>query len=494
MNNSKKLIAVRFIVAAIILFFCALFVFLFMKIDVTGHLFKEKRFVRVASVSNLSKYLEDLNAREYNVQERPKVDIYQVKKETNKVNNYDKTIFKFINIIKKKREHKEPLRNIESSPQGVIQNKTNEDSKTAIKKIQDYYDRGIYNKNSWIIIDEDLDGYGFNFYFDEKGKLKYDTVTPDYRIVDSCGREIDDNLVPIIYVIKSESAIVASNSDLVHTGSAISQVIITEGVALKERSKFYDNKMNRKVVDYIDSSLRFKKTTNGTICNGSKWKGVSSLKDDGGYVIFNNPENNFNKIIGKISTQYDGDDDAETYSTLYVYDADLYETYKGLDRTIEPLYETSSFNYTEPLSFNFTFYRTVKRLRFQIETYGYKKHRTCYLKNLRYGFNNAKYKEELEDAKDNEAYVEYLKDLGLYETGEDMLAQLKLLEEDSQSDYLEYRDFDDMDLYEDIDTTDYEYDMDNMQEEINKRTGPAFDDYLRGLKNYWEIKYGPGYK
>ena len=272
-------------------------------------------------------------------------------------------------------------------------------------------------------------------------------------------------------------------------------IILGKGVTLKKKSAFYDNQMNRNVIDYIDTSLRFKKTTNGTIYDGSKWKSVSSLRDDGGYVIFNNPKNNFNKVVGKIATQKISEkDDIDTYATLYVYDADLYELYRGYEDLLEPLYETSAFNYSEPLDFSFTFYRTVKRLRFQIEASGDSKLRTCYLKDLRYGFNKAKYKEELEEAKEREEYIAYMKELGIYQSEDEMLAELKLLEEDSTSDYLEYEDFNDIDIYDNVDLSDYDRNIDKEQRAIDRRTGPAFDEYLRSLKNYWEIEYGPGFE
>ena len=346
-----------------------------------------------------------------------------------------------------------------------------------------------------MLIDYDLDGYGFNYYFNDKGKLSVDTVTPDYRIVDAYGRELDEDLEPILYKVEISSVSEIETEPTVKYGFTSDGIILSPGVTLKEKSKFYDNQMNRHILDYIHSSLRFKKTTNGTIYDGSKWKSVSSLRDDGGYVIFNNPKNNFNKVVGKIATQKISEkEDTDTYATLYVYDADLYELYRGYEDLLEPLYETSAFNYSEPLDFSFTFYRTVKRLRFQIETSGDSKLRTCYLKDLRYGFNKAKYKEELEEAKEREEYIAYMKELGIYQSEEEMIAELKSLEEDSTSDYLEYEDFNDVDIYDNADLSDYDRNIDKEQRAIDRRTGPAFDEYLRSLKNYWEIEYGPGYK
>ena len=498
MNDSKKLLYVRAIVVLGILLVVGLFIFLIIKIDVVGHLFYNKNYIRTASGSNLDRYISDLDKREFEEKKRDKKVVEEKKKEKQEL-VVDKSIFKFINAIKNRRlgifnaEEKDTL-DVKDIKEKSDTEKQREIEKE-VSKIQSYYDRGYYPKSSWMLIDEDLDGYGYNYYFNDKGKLIVDTVAPDYRIVDAYGREIDEDLEPVIYKVVISSISEIETETKVKYSLISERIILGEGVTLKESSKYYDNQMNRKVIDYIHSSLRFKKTTNGTIYDGSKWKSVSSLRDDGGYVIFNNMNNNFNKIVGKIATQKISDkDDTDKICTLYVYDADLYELYRGYEDLLEPLYETSAFNYDEPYNFSFTFYRTVKRLRFQIETTGDSKTRTCYLKDLRYGFNNAKYKEELEEAKENEEYIAYMKELGIYQSEEEMLAELKLLEEDSTSDYLEYEDFNDIDIYDNADLSDYDRDIDREQRAIDRRTGPAFDEYLRSLKNYWEIEYGPGYE
>ena len=496
MNESKKLIYVRLIVIIVIILFVGLFVFLIVKIDVVGHLFNGKSYIRTASSSNLDRYMKDLNDREYEELKREKKVVEEKKKEKT-TGNVDKSIFKYINAIKNKKGNTTSISNnaISSKETKKADNEKRKEINKEIKKIQNYYDNGYYPKSSWLLIDEDKDYYGYNYYFNDKGKLIVDTVAPDYRVVDIYGREIDDDLEAILYkvVISSDSEIVDNTT--IKYGLTSEGIILGKGVTLKKKSAFYDNQMNRNVIDYIDTSLRFKKTTNGTIYDGSKWKSVSSLRDDGGYVIFNNPKNNFNKVVGKIATQKISEkDDIDTYATLYVYDADLYELYRGYEDLLEPLYETSAFNYSEPLDFSFTFYRTVKRLRFQIEASGDSKLRTCYLKDLRYGFNKAKYKEELEEAKEREEYIAYMKELGIYQSEDEMLAELKLLEEDSTSDYLEYEDFNDIDIYDNVDLSDYDRNIDKEQRAIDRRTGPAFDEYLRSLKNYWEIEYGPGFE
>ena len=500
MNDSKKLLYVRAIVVLGILLVVGLFIFLIIKIDVVGHLFNNKNYIRTASSSNLDRYFNDLDGREFEEKKREKRVVEEKKKE-NKEEIVDKSIFKFIEAIKSKRTRNFKVSDKNTLSVGdIINNKKVDTEKQKevekeIKKIQSFYDKGYYPKSSWMLIDEDLDGYGFNYYFNDKGKLSVDTVAPDYRIVDAYGREVDEDLEPISYRVVISSVSEIGTESIIKYGLTSDGIILSPGVVLKEKTKHYDNQMNRHILDYIDSSLRFKKTTNGTIYDGSKWKKASSLRDDGGYVIFNNPKNNFNKVVGKITTQKLSEkDDTDTYATLYVYDADLYELYRGYEDLLEPLYETSAFNYDEPLEFNFTFFRTVKRLRFQIETSGDSKLRTCYLKDLRYGFNKAKYKEELEESKENAEYIAYMKELGIYQSEEEMLLELKALEEDSTSDYLEYEDFNDIDMYDNVDLFDYDRNIDKEQRAIDRRTGPAFDEYLRSLKNYWEIEYGPGYE
>ena len=485
MNDSKKLLYVRIVVALVILFVIGLFIFLLIKIDVVGHLFNNKNYIRTASSSNLDRYLNDLDGRAFIEKERDK-KVAEEKKKEKEEELVDKSIFKYIDAIKNKRlgiiKTKEYDTFIDENKDNNIKVVTEKqkDIDKEIKKIQSFYDKGYYPKNSWLLIDTDYDGNGFNYYFNDKGKLSVDTVAPDYRIVDAYGREIDEDLEPIVYKVEISSVSEIGTEPIIKHGLTSDGIILGKGVVLKEKSKFYDNQMNRHVLDYIYTSLRFKKTTNGTIYDGSKWKKVSALRDDGGYVIFNNPKNNFNKVVGKIAIQKISEkDDTDIYATLYVYDADLYELYRGHADLLEPLYETSAFNYDEPLEFSFTFFRTVKRLRFQIETNGDNKLRTCYLKDLRYGFNNAKYKEELEEAKEREEYIAYMKELGIYQSEEEMLLELKALEEDSTSDYLEYEDFNDVDIYDNVDLSDYGRNYDKEQRAIDKRTGPAFDEYLR---------------
>ena len=295
MNDSKKLLYVRAIVVLGILLVVGLFIFLIIKIDVVGHLFYNKNYIRTASGSNLDRYISDLDKREFEEKKRDKKVVEEKKKEKQEL-VVDKSIFKFINAIKNRRlgifnaEEKDTL-DVKDIKEKSDTEKQREIEKE-VSKIQSYYDRGYYPKSSWMLIDEDLDGYGYNYYFNDKGKLIVDTVAPDYRIVDAYGREIDEDLEPVIYKVVISSISEIETETKVKYSLISERIILGEGVTLKESSKYYDNQMNRKVIDYIHSSLRFKKTTNGTIYDGSKWKSVSSLRDDGGYVIFNNMNNN----------------------------------------------------------------------------------------------------------------------------------------------------------------------------------------------------------
>lgn len=496
MNDSKKLIIVRIVVISTIVLFISLFIFLIIKIDIFGHIFMTDSLVRTATSSNLTGYIDRLNGKEF-IEIKRSSDYKEPVKKEKLIEIYDKSIFKYIDAVKNNKKNSLLSSNDEkdfySNQSNItLSSKSNIDYKTRqeLNRIQSIYDKGYYPKSSWLFIDDDGDYYSYNYYFDDKGKLLYDTVVPDYRIVDKYGREVDDDLEPILYIVDISKSIISTKNET-QKGLFSTQVIISPGANTKEKTKFYDKEMSRSVIDYIDTSLRFRKTTNGTISDGNKWKAASSLIGDGGYVIFNNPKNNFNKMIGKISTQKMADKE-ETDLTLYVYDADLYDMYQGYEDYLEPLFITSAFNNTEPLEFSFTFYRTVKRLRFQVESDDNHRY-MCYLKDLKYGFNNAKYKEELEEARFNKEYIEYLIRLGIYKNDEEFINHLKSLEEDTQSDYLEYEDFNDVDLYMDADLSDYYRHLDKEQMAIDRKTGPAFDEYLRSLKNFWEIEYGPAF-
>ena len=174
MNDSKKLLYVWIVVALVVLFFIGLFIFLIIKIDVVGHLFNNKNYIRTASSSNLDRYLDDLDGREFEEKKREKKAIEEKKKEK-KEEIVDKSILKFVDAIRNKRgislndeDHiVRPYKNVGASY--ASPNEKQKEIEKEVKKIQSFYDKGYYPKSSWLLIDTDLDGYGFNYYFNDNG-------------------------------------------------------------------------------------------------------------------------------------------------------------------------------------------------------------------------------------------------------------------------------------------------------------------------------------
>ncbi len=81
MNESKKLLYVRLIIALVIILFIGLFIFLIIKIDVVGHLFNNKNYIRIASSSNLDRYISELDDREFAEKKREKKKVEEKKKD-----------------------------------------------------------------------------------------------------------------------------------------------------------------------------------------------------------------------------------------------------------------------------------------------------------------------------------------------------------------------------------------------------------------------------
>lgn len=472
MNDSvsKKIIIIRIAVVVIALIIIALSIFLIVKCNVFDFILNEKRYVRdvgfipPSSESTIKKVYIDEPKKEIK-----KEVVVKKKVEEKKV---DKTpwwhSFKsFISDIEN--SVTEFFSGIKVKDDAAI--KKNERSKDAIKIQNRFYEMHLEN-NKWHIISLDNNGYGYNYFFNDKGKLLVDTVTKDYKIVDKSGRELDRDLVPIKYKVATVSNIII---DKIEETKEPAKVLYSPGAIVKAKSKLYDNMMDRNMLNYIEYSNGFKKTTNGTIYNGSKWRGVSSLKDDGSKVIFYNPNNNFNKITGTITHQEVTNSDNNTRCTLYVYDKEHDNV-----NTDDYLYMCDSFNYNEPIRFSFTFYRSVKSMEFFIETDGDSKKRICYLKNLRFGFDKNAYKDELEEKQNEEDYINLLKELGIYH-------EIYEIEEDEVSDdeydyYIddyEFIDYDDIDLID----RDYRSKEDKARDRV---TGPAFDPELKKLKQIWE--------
>lgn len=357
-----------------------------------------------------------------------------------------------------------------------------------IKWIYDSLDITNFPKDTWEIIDDDLDGIGYKYYFDKDGYLLMDTITPDYKIVDSKGREVDTNSRPIEYDIRDKN--IDNSIETEESCAYIPQtlpppkVIIGEGVVLKEKKKIFDNTISKDVVGYVSSSNRFIKETKGTIYNEIRWKKCSSLKGNGGYVVFNNPKNNFNKITGYISTEYYTDIDNNEDCILKVYDADLYDKYNNANRLydLEEIYSNRSFFNCEPIRFVFTFDRSVKRLRFEIETLENNKSLTCFLKDLKYGFSKKAFYEELIRKKEEQEEIEELKRLGIYV--EDMWSFDTI---DENGDEIDEEDTEHVNENNDDRIGGISYVSDeetrNYEDVVRDRTtGPAFDENLKNIK------------
>ena len=355
-----------------------------------------------------------------------------------------------------------------------------------------YDDNNItrFPKNKWELIDDDNDGIAYNYYFDKDGFLLVDTITPDYKIVDIKGREVDCDFRAIKYDLKEMNKTKAIQNELEETDIYVSstyepaKILIGEGVVLREKKRIYDNSKNKNLLDYIDKSNRFVKKTKATIYNEVYWKDCSSLKGNGGYVIFDNPDNNFNVVNGYIGIEFVSYEDNEQF-IFKVYDADEYDKFEELHHMydIEEIYVNDSFNNNDAAKFSFTFDRSVKRLRFEIETSDNNKSRTCYLKDLKYGFSKSAYQDELIRKKDKEEEIEELKRLGIYI--EDLWSfeaideDGNVIEENEETEH------------ENENNDDYIGGKSYVSEEETKsyedvvrdrNTGPAFDESLQNLK------------
>ena len=364
-----------------------------------------------------------------------------------------------------------------------------------VKWLYDDNDITRFPKDKWEVIDEDNDGVAYNYHFDKDGFLLIDTLTNDYKIVDKKGREVDYNFRPIKYSLDGkvkntdEGIMIEEQDTYVVPTREPAKVLLAEGVTLRGKEKIYDNTINKNVLDYIDKSERFVKNTKGIVFNEIRWQNCSSLKGNGGYVIFNNPHNNFNKISGYITTEHFSDIDSNASCTLKVYDADLYDKLNEnhiLDN-IEEVYQNNNFYMTNPIKFSFTFDRSIKHLRFEIETSETSKSITCFMKDLKYGFSKKAFYDELIRKKDDEEEIEELKRLGIYVKD---LWSFEALDENG----------------EEVDEDETEHENENNDDNIggklyvseeetksyedvvrDRNTGPAFDESLQNVK-----EVGPG--
>ena len=318
-----------------------------------------------------------------------------------------------------------------------------------------------YPTNCWCLIDDDNDGFGYYYYFDEVGKLLIDTITPDYRIVDAVGRrtllngeperiDMNEELIDkeaeeerkfftsaeksvSNFGVKSEAVIGNAIEDN-NMSPALQGVenkymegsknkIIGKNVVLKEKEEVYDNTIDKSCVKYINSGSNYSKKVNGTTFSKIKWKGVIALKGNESYFDLENPKNNFNRIRGKIATHYFTYSDRTTMCKLIVTDERGYE-----------LYTSSSFNYNNGSNIDFIFPKKTNKLRFELSVDGEYTSRVVYIKDLNYLFNKRAYDEEHEEDLEEEAFQNYRREMGLIDEIEDEIEYEEELENDTEDD------------------------------------------------------------
>lgn len=393
------------------------------------------------------------------------------------------------------------------------------DDKKDVWKAYDKYDGLIKNK----IICDDIDGDGIAYYYymDADGNMLIDTICPDYYIVDDMGRRLDKTgeLMYKDIGVKGDfnsttngNAIAGLQNQLADTGAnnsmygakserTISQVdandvygpqlniqvesndghsksILGIGAVLKEQEEnVFDSSIDTTVINYIKSGNQYSKKVNGKTYSGATWEGVTALKGTGAYIDVENPNNNFNKLSGRISTQYingstSQKNDRTTKCMLSVTNEDMDE-----------LYYTDSFNYTNSYRFSFIFPKKTKILRIELTVDGEYNTRTVYLRDLTYGFNKKAWKEEKE------------------EDEEEGYNPLSVMQDNITPDETEWEDPDedlddeveDKEDADDDEKDDKEVDPEDLKPNDNDKTsGPTFDTDLqeRAKKN---AVYGPAF-
>ena len=354
-----------------------------------------------------------------------------------------------------------------------------------------YDDKNItrFPRNKWEVIDDDSDGIAYEYYFDNDGYLLIDTVTPDYEIVDSKGRRIDNNLKPIVHIISetenvNEEVIIKNVSEIGKKTNA--GVIIGEGVVFREKVKVYDNSLSKDALLYLDSSSRFTKETKGTTVDNIMWKKCSSIRCGNSYLILNNPNNNFNKISLTMALSYYSDIKEDELFKITVYDADDYNEHKKNNTLydIEEIYENGSIDGNNQKTIAFTYNKSVNRLRIEVEAIGEGKSRNLLIKDMKYGFSKEAYRNEIIEKKEKEEEIEELKRFGIYN---DILYSLQFIDEEGEE--LEEDEEDDVTNEKDqyIDERGRSY-----EDEVRDRiTGPAFDEVLKRETSYRD--YGPAF-
>ena len=142
-----------------------------------------------------------------------------------------------------------------------------------------------------------------------------------------------------------------------------------------------------------------------------------------------------------------------------------------------------------PIKFSFTFDRSIKRLRFEIETSESSKSLTCFMKDLKYGFSKRTFYDELIRKKEDEEEIEELKRLGIYV--EDMWS-FEALDENGEEIYEEEEETEHENENNDDNIGGKSYVSDEetkSYEDVvrDRNTGPAFDESLQNVK-----EVGPG--
>ena len=312
---------------------------------------------------------------------------------------------------------------------------------------------GTVATDGWKLIDDNNDGIGYFYYFNKNGFILLDDITPDFKIVDEEGRRIgkdgnpesqeiekivfgeegvDDTIytADILAQIKADRDDVDTPKGFFATGGYLyakdptllegpspsdglvidvnpdgtAKYLLGPNVVLRDKSKsrrdnYYDPTINKNLQEHIKSGDKYSKKVNGTTFNKSKWKDVMALKGTGATITFTNPNNNFNKVKGRIATHYFSYTDRTTQCTFTIFNED-----DG-----EELYSTSDFNYNAGLTFECQFPKKSSGIRFELEVTGQYTSRVCYLRNCEFGFDKEAYEDELYE---DEVEAEYRRRIG----------------------------------------------------------------------------------
>ena len=363
-------------------------------------------------------------------------------------------------------------------------------TKVAYKWLRNPNDEESYVKNGFVLVPISTGSdIAYKYYFDSSGYLITDNISKDYTVLDSLGREIDKELIPVEYYIGSKDysiehieKVVDSKDDVYYENrnrsinSTPSQIIITEGVVFRNKlEKIFNTLIDRDMTKYIVGGSGYQTNVKGNTYKNGQWKQVLKLRSNGSYIVFENHVNNFNKVTGRIAMETTISADRRTSCRLIVYDKDEYD--KGnLD---EYLYYNDEFNYTEQKAISFTFDRSIKQLVFVLYIDGKYKNRSVYFKDLRFGFSKSVYRDELIRKREDQEEIDYLKSLGLYVEDD---SYFDIIDEDGE--IIDEID-DEVDDIEDFFDSEKYYD-----DLVDRKSGPAYDEELKKLS---ERKTGPYY-